>query len=226
MNKLVIGLASIFAVFVAITVFLDAFKGFQNKTESALSTRYGATVESAIDSGSVGKEANAPTLKTFTNTEFDYELKYPAEVIVDCGTKDVSTEEQSKVCLYISKPGVSKSNSLTMYIDVRDPNLFSTRYEDTMEKRLKDYADTIWQLNRDKKSNDKRVSTLDSIKVAGRSGYQFTTTYNYIMETGTKRVDEKTTVIFFDDSDRIKFNITYPTGEEIFENILDTLKLI
>ena len=46
------------------------------------------------------------------------------------------------------------------------------------------------------------------------------------MESGNKRVDEKTTVIFFDDSDRIKFNITYPTGEEIFENILDTLKLI
>lgn len=226
MNKLIIGLASIFAVFVAVTVFMDTFQGFgfDDKPESPLATRYGATVESALDSGSTEKEESMPALKTFTNTEYEYSIQYPDEVLVSCGKVGTQISESPKVCLYLWKNGEGPGEDPTMYIDVRDEDLYAERYEDTLELDLKAYADSVWQINKDGEDGDKDVSKLERIKIGGRTAYQFTSTKSVKTETGTMRVDDETVVILVDTKDRVKLMITYPENEDIFEDILDTLK--
>lgn len=225
MNKLVVGLAAIFAVIVAVFVILDTFGSIKdNQDEASINTRYSASVGSAANNTNSNTEQSAPKTKTYSNEEFYYTLEYPEGVVVDCPKSGDSIDESSKICLYIKEDGVSRADSLKMYIDVRDPDLFSSRYEETMEQRLRDYAEEIWQMNRDERSSRKKVSTLTNTKVDGRTAYKFTTTYSYTMETGTTRIDDEWTIIFVDNSDRVKFNITYPTEEEVFEEILDTIE--
>ena len=39
----------------------------------------------------------------------------------------------------------------------------------------------------------------------------------------TSRVDDKVVVIFVDTKDRVKLMVTYPEGEDIFEDLIDTI---
>jgi len=114
-----------------------------------------------------------------------------------------------------------------MYVDVREPELFASRYKDTLNLSLKRYAEKVWERNKDEEeSGGKRVTDIQEVGIAGRDGYQFTVTESYSTETDTESVDKKTRVIFIDNKEGVKLNIIFPSGDDTFEDILDTLTFI
>jgi len=197
-----------------------------SRPESPLAENYGASVNNAINTAKNAVQNASEDWSTFINKKFDYKIEYPSSVFVGCGKSGVSTEESSEVCFYIWQSPNEKGEAPTMYVSVKDSDFGSSKYKETLDLSLKDYADEIWQMNRDERSSNKKVSSLDKIKIAGRTGYKFTVTGSYRDETGTDKLNEEATVIFFSDKYDIKFAIVYPTARSVFTDMLDTLTLI
>ena len=227
MNKLVVGLAAVFAVMVLISVSFNTFKTAKENADAEL-TRYNSPIDvnrNTTETNNTNEE-NASGLKTFTNTEYDYSFKYPEEIFVSCSKAGTPTSEAPKICLYFWKTGDGPGEAPTMYIDVRDEDLFAERYEDTLELNLRDYADHIWQINKDGENSNKDVSDLKRIKIGGRNAYKFTTTYSLKTDTGSTRIEDELVVILVDTKDMVKLLITYPEDEDTLEDVLDTFAFL
>jgi len=231
MYKATIGLAAIFAVLVAVVMFmdfLDDFEGFGTDTETrtSLSTRYSASVQNSLDDEKTEEgSADEEELFTYRNTGYDYSLEYPDGILIGCEKRGESIRESPVLCFYIASEG-DEYDAPSLLVDVREPEFFSSRYEDELEQRLIDYAESVWELNRRNRSGGKETSGLTKIRVGGRTAYKFTTTKKYITETDTERLDDEAVIIFVDNRRGTKFNFVYPEREEVLEDILATFRFL
>ena len=227
MHKIAIGLAAVFAVMVLIAVSLSTFNTVREENnEPKQPTRYSIPTGESVNQADTNKDTEDTSgLKTYTNTKYGYSFKYPENVLLDCG--DETLAKEPKVCAYIWPSPDGPSHAPTMYVDVREPELFASRYKDTLNLSLKRYAEKVWERNKDEEeSGGKRVTDIQEVGIAGRDGYQFTVTESYSTETDTESVDKKTRVIFIDNKEGVKLNIIFPSGDDTFEDILDTLTFI
>lgn len=167
--------------------------------------------------------------KTYTNSKYEYSLKYPDSLVVKTGGYGLtSVDEESRIIVgdkeikdyYEGRLTVRAQNQTTCQNDVQELKL--------LKGDLKSFAEWRWKLNKeDKNSNtsNKTVGELTETTIDGQKAYQFTINRSWVDDCGGESMDKDGLVVFVENKG-VFFTIRTPLGSKLYQQILSTFKFI
>lgn len=159
--------------------------------------------------------------KTYTNSKYGFEFKYPAEYKII--GNEMSILVTSTGALTVLANG--QSEGFDVY-RVRSDDIawFSTQ---SMALDLKSFTEKSWQINKSDSNPyiSKEVGSIVETKVAGRKAYQFSLSGSFTSENGGGFVlKQKHIFIFTEDLKGNKFVLWMPAGNQTNDKILATFE--
>ncbi|MHB0865750.1 MAG: hypothetical protein ACYC1Y_02520 [Minisyncoccota bacterium] len=173
--------------------------------------------------------------KTYVNTSYGYEVKYPADMTVGYlgMAETIPIEESGEAIIHATgKPDTFGINAYTPLTDHRTDAV--KKQADLIALPLQQFAETIRQDQVNDKNSwtpDKQVGELKKINFAGREAYSFTLTRSF---HGTGRIGDYLldsdgavyNFVFVENNAEVKLMIRYPLGDTTAEQIKNSFEFI
>lgn len=172
--------------------------------------------------------------KTYTNTIYGYELKYPADMKVDYVGEyaTIPVEQSDDPMIYF--PGGPTEFGVTAYLSDTSHNSPAIRERNNLiTLPLPQFSEEIRQMQVNDKNIhvlNKQIGELKEITFVGQKAYSFTLTESFSrgLSGGYALGLEGShafNFIFVENKNGIKLMIRYPLGDAIAERIKDSFKL-
>jgi len=165
------------------------------------------------------KDNETADWKTYENTKYKYSLKYPNNYIVSANAPVSTVKETSD----LSIDGANNLwDSQLFNVEVRDLDFYK-KYNAPSD--LKSYVEKVWQMNKDDKVENKKVTNIVEKTIAGLKAYSFTTSYTYKSISGGYMIPDSqntysgTEVRYYLENGNYRYEIHF------FNNKTDNLKL-
>lgn len=169
---------------------------------------------------------------TYTNTKFNYSVKYPNKVqlITQNPEFGIKQEEMPGISLLLDGGSPSYKEG---FINVIDPQTL-TIIENPQARsqwenlNLDQFVQKIWELNKNDKNPyipNKQVGEIIETQVDGRRALKFSLSGSYIIHTGEGTLKEEHSFIFIDYNNK-KYFLMFPSRDNTFSQILATFKFI
>ncbi|MFI5260533.1 MAG: hypothetical protein ACHQU0_01945 [Candidatus Paceibacteria bacterium] len=172
--------------------------------------------------------------KTYTNTSYGYQVKYPANMTVSyIGENSTIPVEQSDDAIIGVLNGGPTEFQVTAYVlySVQSGTSYNKQRSDLIALPLQKLAETVRQAQVNDKNPatpDKQTGQLKEITFAGQKGYSFTVTRTFNGLNGDYLLQPTNTTfdfIFIENKSGQKLMISYPLGDTVAEKIGNSFQL-
>lgn len=166
--------------------------------------------------------------KTYTNTRYGYQFQYPTEVSTE-GPGGGPIREAWRIFVRDPTPPADPGvlGAALFFADAFYSHQADELQFPALRLPLKEFAETIWQMNRDAKESSEEVregiGPLEAVTVDGKEAYQFTVTDSYVDGRSGYILTREHRYIFTARED-IKYIIFFPTEEPMGQAILESFE--
>lgn len=168
--------------------------------------------------------------KTFTNTTYSYNIKYPLEVTVQSGSQQTEAEKASaiEIVTNLGKPAYQIATIQIVKPEIeRDPKVFlgQSPIPKMSDLTLKDFTEKLWTINKDsiEQYPGKTVSSLDETNINGYKGYAFTVAVEYDHPSGGGETLGEERFSYIEKDGEI-YIFRAPTNNKILNEVISTFK--